>query len=372
MPAASVPVLRPRLPPVELLLPYLRRIDETRIYSNWGPLNDELEHRLALHFGVPGAALVSAGSGTVALFAAVLAAAGRARAERPLAVVPAFTFVATAAAVEQCGFEVRLADVDAETWALDPQAVLGMPDLDRVGVVVPVAPFGRPVRQQPWLDFRERTGIPVAIDGAATFELLPTSKEFAGELPVAVSFHATKSFSTGEGGCVISLDPDCRDRAARALNFGFHELRDSTMPSTNGKLSEYHAAVGLAGLDAWPQRSAELEDVAESYRRTCAAAGIEGRLYTVPEIGSNYVLFRCADAEHARRVQDGLAEHEVDYRLWYGRGLHRQSYLLEATGSFPVTDVLAPNLLGLPMAPDLSHSDIETIAAGLAAGTAHG
>src|SRR5262245_34815103 len=159
----AIPVLRPCLPSAERLLPYLRRIDATRVYANWGPLTLELEERLCRRFSLPLGGVVSAGSGTAALTAAVLAAAGRPAGVRRLAIVPALTFVATAAAAESCGYTVRITDVDPETWQLDPERVVDRDDLDDAGVVLRVAPFGRPVPQTPWLEFRERTGTPVVM-----------------------------------------------------------------------------------------------------------------------------------------------------------------------------------------------------------------
>ena len=74
----TIPVLRPRLPSAEQLLPYLRRIDERRVYTSWGPLALELEERLCRRFSLPIGGVVSASSGTSALTAAILTAAGRA------------------------------------------------------------------------------------------------------------------------------------------------------------------------------------------------------------------------------------------------------------------------------------------------------
>src|SRR5579859_6230368 len=95
----SVPVMRPLLPSADRLLPYLRRIDETRLYSNHGPLVLELERRLARHLQLD-AGVASANSGTSALIGAILAQVGFATKTRPLALMPAFTFVATALAAE--------------------------------------------------------------------------------------------------------------------------------------------------------------------------------------------------------------------------------------------------------------------------------
>ena len=372
MSAHSIPVLRPRLPSAERLLPYIRRIDATRIYTSWGPLAVELEERLSSRFSVPQGGVVSAGSGTSALTAAILTAAGRATGARRFATVPAFTFVATAAAAESCGYALRLADVDPQTWQLDPGQLAAQTDLGEVGVVIPVAPFGRPVPQSPWLDFVERTGIPVVIDGAAVFEACSARPEgILGELPVAMSFHATKAFATGEGGCVAATDTAAIERMGQVLNFGFAGTRDSATPSLNGKLSEYHAAVGLAELDEWSEKEAAATRVLELYRETFAALGLADRLVCAPEVASIYVLFRARSRSEADNVAARLAENGVSYRLWYGEGLQASTYYAScASDPLPVTEELAPRVLGLPFATDLDARAVERVAAAVGSGVA--
>src|SRR5215471_7633478 len=183
-----VPVMRPLLPRARDVLPYLHTIDATRSYSNHGPLAAELRRRLAGLFRLPANAVACTASGTAAIAAAILATVGRARSERPFALIPAFTFVATAAAVEQCGYRPYLADIDANTWMLDPDCLAVHPLLGRIALVVPVGPFGRPVPQRPWQEFARKTGVPVVIDGAASFEAsMATPDEAIGQLPVALS-----------------------------------------------------------------------------------------------------------------------------------------------------------------------------------------
>ena len=168
--AGRLPVLRPRLPSAECLLPYLQRIDRTRVYSNHGPLLSSFQNRLTNYPQLPAGSMTCTSSGTMAVVGAILAATGRASSKRPFAIIPAFTFVATAVAVQQCGYEPYVTDVDAKSWMLDPHALANHPLLHKVGVVVPVAPFGRPVPQGPWNEFHRRTSISVVIDGAASFE----------------------------------------------------------------------------------------------------------------------------------------------------------------------------------------------------------
>jgi len=360
---APTPVLRPLLPPAERLLPYLRLIDSTRIYSNFGPLARELGRRISELLSLPPESVVTAASGTAALIGAILACAGRAREERPLAIVPSFTFVATAAAVEACGYEVRLLDVDSESFLLDPARAASYEAIDRVGVVVPVAPFGRPVVQKAWIEFRQKTGVEVVIDGAACFEAASAAPELLlGEIPVVMSFHATKSYATGEGGGVITTNVDLAYRIVQALNFGFLDDRDCRMASINGKMSEYHAAVGLAELDGWSEKARALAGVSSAYRRHFNALGLQNRFVGSPSIASCYALFRCETLEEAEAVAASLSENSVGHRLWYGRGVHNHSYYRGAPHEgLPVTEDLAQLLVGLPVAPDLEDYKISEV-----------
>lgn len=358
-----LPVLRPRLPSVDRLLPYLRTIDDTRIYSNHGPLLLAFERRLARQLQLEEGSVTCTSSGTAAIVGSILATAGRATAKAPLALIPAFTFVATAAAVQQCGYEPYLADVTADDWMLDPAALARHPVLHKVGVVVPVAPFGRPVPQEPWREFHEATGIPVVIDGAASFDtILEAPARHLGELPVALSFHATKSFGTGEGGAVVTTNMQLALRAQRSLNFGFFGIRDSRSPSTNGKMSEYNAAVGLAELDEWQSKQAALSSVMTRYREAMQAVQLAHLLYTHPSISLCYSLLLCRAASEAQAVQHSLDLNNIDSRQWYGTGVQGHSYFsgLPKDRLDVATDIL-PRLIGLPVAPDLTILDIQHV-----------
>lgn len=367
---ALVRVLRPSLPTADRLLRYLKRIDETRIYSNFGPLVLEFEARLCAKLGLAAGGVVSANTGTAGLVGAILATAGRAKGARTLALMPAYTFVATAVAAQECGYEPYLLDVDADTWMLDPEQLVDHPSLDRVGVVIPVAAFGKKLDPSAWLRFRDQTGIAVVIDAAAGFESVSEYPgECLGPIPVALSFHATKSLATGEGGCVASTDLELIARICQCLNYGFRFARDSETASINGKMSEYHAAVGLAELDQWDGKRGAFQNVVDTYVRLAVGAGLGDRLKTAPDICSSYILVRCDDVVQAGRVRDALAADQIEFRLWYGQGLHQQTYFSQTPrDDLPVTAQLAPCVMGLPMRTDLDEVSIGRIVRAVAVG----
>jgi dTDP-4-amino-4,6-dideoxygalactose transaminase len=353
----QVPVMRPKLPVAAQIAPFLQRIDETRIYSNFGPLARSLEGRLAVFFGLPIGSTITVTNATLGLTLALFAQHPR---PGSLCAIPAWTFAATAHAATLAGLTPYFIDVDPETWALDPNAIID--EIRRapayVSSVVPVAPFGCPIDVAAWDDVRTRTGLAIVVDAAAAFDSL-----VPGLVPSVVSLHATKVLGIGEGGCIVSVDTDLiKDLEARA-NFGFVRSRDAEVTATNAKLSEYHAAIGLAALDEWATARAEWMDVARAYRDAFARSN---RIGLQRGFGGTWVTSTCvldiADAG-AERVERALAATQIETRRWWGRGAHAHS----ATAHFPraaapVTDGLANSTIGVPFYRDLDIAKIQQIA----------
>lgn len=361
-------VCRPLLPGLSEIGRYIEGIDRRRWYTNFGEATFQLSARLAAHFGLEQAQCVPASSGTDALTGALIAVAGRATAERPYCLMPSYTFVGTAAAALNAGYKPYFVDIDAGSWVLDPDRLAGHPMLPRAGAIIAVAPYGRPVVQAGWERLAATTGVPVIIDAAAGFDAIAADPAATlGQVPVMLSLHATKVFGIGEGGLVLCRDGELVRRCTRALNFGFLGDREARVAGFNGKLSEYHAAVGLAALDAWPETRAGFLAVAASYRRAAQRRDLGDSILAETAWASGYVLYVAASADAAAIAMRRLGDAEIDARLWYGPGCHRQpAYLESARDELPVTEALAPRVIGLPVAVDLAEEVIEDTVAVLA------
>jgi dTDP-4-amino-4,6-dideoxygalactose transaminase len=361
--AGTIPVYAASLPLAGQLLPYLARIDAAGMYSNHGPLVHEFEARLADTLGLQDASVAATSSGTAAIHAAILAAAGRAGTTRPLALIPGYTFAATAHVTQACGYEPVFVDVEPATWCLSATSLHGRADLARVGLVLPVACYGRPQGQPEWAAFNAATGIPVVIDAAGSFEAIrrdPTA--LIGSIPVAVSFHATKTFSTGEGGGVIWSDREGLARVVQVCNFGMVGPRQVGLPGFNGKLSEYHAAVGLASLDAMAAMEAERLDRMARYAGAAERAGLSRSLVVWPAIASNYAIWQAPTHYAAALACAALTRAGIGWRRWYGGGLHREPYFANPNGSsLPVTEDLAGRLIGIPCFAHISSEAVESV-----------
>src|SRR6516225_2810794 len=361
-------VCRPLLPTLDRIAPYLEQLDRRRWYTNFGKTVFELTDRLAAQFGLESAQCVTACSGTAALTAALIAVAGRARPDRPYCVMPSYTFVATAAAALNAGYQPYFVDIDPRSWSLDPESLLGHPILRQSGAVLVVGPYGQPVAQRRWESFSLTSGVPVVIDAAAGFDAVAVNKEWTlGSLPVVLSLHATKVFGVGEGGLIVCCDAELVRRCGRALNFGYLDTRDATVAGFNGKMSEYHAAVGLASLDTWAQTREGFLATATTYREAAVRAGCREAIIAQTAWASNYVLYCAQSAAAAVLAGRKLSQAGVDFRLWYGRGCHRQpAYAEFFCDPLPVTEAISPRVIGLPVAVDLPREAVEEIVAILA------
>jgi dTDP-4-amino-4,6-dideoxygalactose transaminase len=352
----SIPVMRPKLPTAERIVPYLESIDASRYYSNFGPLALSLEKRMAAHYGLPSGAVTTVANATWGLTLAL--AAQRAR-PGTLCLMPAWTFVASAHAAVNAGLVPYFVDVDPETWAIEVAAVAE--EIRRapapVGAVMPVSPFGRPLSIAAWDAFRSDTGLAVVIDAAAGFDSVRP-----GSTPAVVSMHATKVFATGEGGLVLSTDRAIIRDVRRRSNFGFLGTRTASVVATNAKLSEYHAAIGHASMDEWHDNRTDWIAVAAAYRREIGASN---RVQLQNGFGDAWIASTClvTAPSAATRIEQALAAADIDTRRWWGMGAHAhpatEGY---PRASLPVTEMLAVSTIGVPFFRDLGARDVQRIA----------
>ena len=353
-----IPVLRPLLPTAAEIRPYLERIDAARWYTNFGPLAAELEQRLADHYQISADKIVLVANGTLALAAALATAPPGHGTTVPM---PSWTFPATALAAMAIGVQPCFLDVNPVSWALEPNAI-PQAIAHRSWAAMPVAPFGAPPDLHGWAKWSESTDVSVVFDAATSFDSL-TFLTLPDDPPLAlaVSLHATKAFGVGEGGFVMSNDPEWILRIRRHINFGFYGARRSDVLGTNAKLSEFAAAVGLAGLDTWTDVRHRWLDVARQFSRRIADLS----LHAQPGFGDAAVSTCVVEFENSdicERAITALETAGIDTRRWWGYGQHENPALagvertdLEATRS------LARRTVGLPFWLDISTQQVDAI-----------
>jgi dTDP-4-amino-4,6-dideoxygalactose transaminase len=357
----SIPVLVPKLPGTEELIPFLRRIDANHWYSNYGPLWREFRDTLTLYMsrrtGRPDLRLSFASSGTTAI---ELALRLRAVAGRRFCLVPSFTFIASAHAICNAGLEPFLLDIDERSLVLTPEIVeRALPRLPEApAAVLVVSAFGAPPNVRAWEAFERTHRIPVVFDAAAALMSLDT----VGHQPICVSMHATKVFGIGEGGAVLSTDSGLIDRLTAMTGFGFASgSHASSIRGGNYRISEYAAAIGLAVLATIEQKVARLQSVIR-----CYASGLRNsRVRLQDGVGEQWATMTLNVLLPPESVKDTLGVLDragVEWRRWWGLGCHTHpAFAGVASLPLPATRDLAPRVIGVPCHTELSNEAAQMI-----------
>lgn len=258
----------PDMPSADELLPHLRNIDANRWYSNFGPLVGAFESRLLTYLSPknPGISLATMMTCYHALQIGLQLFRLPSQAK---VLVPAVTFPACPLAINHAGAEPIFADIDETTWQLTPETARAVASKRPIHAVMPVAVYGVPVDVEAWDRFTEDTGIPVIIDAATAFEVQAVPRYGL----VAYSLHATKPFCVGEGGLLVGRNSAWIEEARCRSNFGTQQ-RITLYDGSNAKMSEYHAAVGMAQMDRWEGIKQRRHRVLRFYQTACAEAGL--------------------------------------------------------------------------------------------------
>jgi dTDP-4-amino-4,6-dideoxygalactose transaminase len=360
-PAVRIPLLVPDMPRADELIGLLREIDARRWYTNFGPLLKRFEAQLAGQFAQ--ARVATLANCTLAL---ELLLAARGLAPGSTVLVPALTFVATGTAIARAGHRLLLADVDPQSWTLTPEIARAAAAAQRVDCIVAVTALGCPVDAARWDAFSAQTGIPVIVDAAGAF-----GNQAAGQrIAAAFSLHATKTMGIGEGGFAVSGDTAWIERVRCLSNFGIESADFKVhQAGSNAKLSEYHAAVGIAALARWPGRAELRRALAADYQQCLLAHCPDIEFQQRPREGAYAALcVLLPPSADPARVGARLAALGIETRRWYYPPLHRHPAFAGAgvAGELIATASISGRMLGLPFHLHLDTTGIETVARGLA------
>lgn len=316
--------------------------------TNDGPLVRQLEEELAKLHAVRHCASVCNATMAQVLLLRALELQGE-------VVLPSFTFVATAHACTWQGLTPVFCDISPDSLMAGPTEVERAVTKGTTAVIG-VHLFGNVCDTAGLAETCARRGLVLVFDAAHAFGCTLGNTPIGGSGRAEIlSFHATKAFSTFEGGAVLTNDPDLDARIRVLRNFGFRGYDDVAWLGLNGKLSESGAALGLASLPAVEERRERCRAIYETYRD--GLADIPGvRVLSVGRRGrSNYHYVPILVDEVAFGLSRDLlyrllwAENVLARRYFYP-GLHRMAaYARTAPAvSLPVTEAVAGRILCLP------------------------
>lgn len=322
-----------------------------------GPEVKAFEAEFAAHF-VPGRPAVAVNSGTAGLHLGLLAAGVGPGDE---VIVPSFTFAATGNSVALTGGTPVFADIEPETFSLDPAAVEAA-ITPRTKGILPVHLYGHPARMRELAEIAKRHGIALYEDAAQAHgaSLDGTPVGAFGEFAM-FSLYPTKNMTSGEGGMVVCADETIARNVRLLRNQGMETQYQNEVIGFNARMTDIHAAIGrvqLTKVDAW------------TATRQANAAFLDTHLegVTVPPVAAGAVHVYHQYTIRVTDDRDGFAtalreEHQVGSGVYYPIPNHRLPSLAPyAPGlDLPETERAAREVVSLPVHPSLSQADLERI-----------
>lgn len=348
----SIQVTRAFLPPLPDVVRFLERAWSAGQLTNNGQLVQELEKELCEQLKL--SRLLMAANGTVALELALEAVKARGD-----VVTTPFSYVATTSSILWARCEPVFVDIDPDTLCIDAGRAADAVT-STTSAVMATHVYGIPCDVER-LEAVSRGGCPVIYDAAHAFgvELKGRSLLDYGDLST-LSFHATKIFHTGEGGAVVARTAELHERVKLIRSFG-HVGDEHFCLGINGKMSELHAAVGLAVL---PHLRRIREARARSWHRYRAVLSDPRiRFPRIPE-GLTYnfsyapVIFASETAQE--RVRNALNDHGIFPRRYFYPSLNTLPYV-KSRAACPVSEDAARTVLCLPLYADLAEADVERV-----------
>lgn len=304
---------------------------------------------------VDGRECVAVNSGTSALHLSLLAMGIGPGDE---VIVPSFTFAATANAVAVAGATPVFVDIEADTFCMDPDAIVAAITA-RTRAIMPVHLYGHPAAMAQISDIAQEYELQVLEDAAqahaAALEGRPVG---AWGDAAAFSFYPTKNMTSGEGGMVVTGDPELARTVRLLRNQGMEKRYHNEIAGLNNRMTDIHAAIGRVQLQKLPEwtdqrrRNAEFLD-----------ANLTG--VTVPPVreGARHVYHQYTVRVPGDRdaFVAALAERGVGSGVYYPVPVHRlPTFALRQ--DLPVTAEAAAQVISLPVHPALSPDDLAQVA----------
>lgn len=280
----NIYVTRPSLPPLEEFVGLLEEIWHNRWLTNNGNFHQRFEQALCEYLGVKYCSLFA--NGTLALTVGLQAL----RITGEVITTP-FSFVATTHALHWNGIKPVFCDIDEKTLNIDPNKIEAL-ITPKTTAILPVHVYGNPCNIESLQKIADTYGLHLIYDAAHAFGVKVKNRSIltSGELST-LSFHATKVFTTAEGGAIATESETIKRRIDFLKNFGFADEVTVVAPGINAKMNEIQAALGILQLKNIKKEIKKRKEITRIYHE--GLTGIKGIKYfkILNEIEYNYSYF---------------------------------------------------------------------------------
>jgi dTDP-4-amino-4,6-dideoxygalactose transaminase len=338
-------VTKTYLPDKEKYKRYIDEIYENGWITNYGPLVQKLEIRLAKYLGVKNIVLV--GSGTAALEIAY-----RTLDLKGYVVTTPFSFVATTSSLVTNGLKPIFADINSKTLNIDPQNIKHV-ITKNTSAIVATHVFGNVNEVEAIEVIAKEHNLKVVYDAAHAFSVRYKGESVLRHGDIStLSFHATKLFHTIEGGALVINDDSLVQKARYLINFGIKDPESIPELGINAKMNEYEAAMGLCVLDDIENIMEKRKIIYEKYEKELK--GLVGFPEQNEYASLNYSYFPIIlkNEEQLLCIQKKLNSKDIFPRRYFFTSLDTLNYI-EPKQYMPISRDISKRILCLPIYVEL-------------------
>jgi len=361
----GLPFHRPPVPDADRVAMDVRRVLAAGELSN-GPLVADLEQSISRYLGVRHCVAVSSCTAGLMLVLRASDLSGD-------VVVPSFTSAATALAVSWNGLRPVFADIDPSTLTLAADAAMAAAGV-RSSAILATHTFGTPCDVEALTEAASGTGIRLFFDAAHAFGSMHGGAHVGGFGDAEVfSLSARQVMVAGEGGVIATNSDVLAEKCRIGRDSADPGNEDSRVPGLNARMSEFHAAVGLASLAGLDERITRRNELAREYRR--ALEQMPGVSFPVVREGDSstfkdFVILIDPDVFglSAANLSDALASDGVETRRYLPPVHRRRAYRSLPGGGrgLPVTEQAAERALALPLWTDMTDAQVVRVVEAIA------
>ncbi len=272
-------------------------------------------------------------------------------------IVPSFTFAATANAVVLAGAVPVFADIQGDTFCIDPAHAESLVT-ERTTAIIPVHLYGHPAAMVALQRVAGKHGLAIVEDAAqahaATLDDIPVG---AWGEAAAFSFYPTKNMTTGEGGMAVFASAEAARQARLLRNQGMERQYENEVAGYNLRMTDLAAAIGRVQLG-------RLHDLTTARQANAAHLdrGLAGAVTTPVVAPGAHHVYHQYTIRSPRRTElvDQLERRGGQARVYYPTPVHRLP-AYELTLDLPVTERATEEVLSLPVGPHLSEADLTEV-----------
>jgi dTDP-4-amino-4,6-dideoxygalactose transaminase len=358
-----ITVTSPLLPPLNEFIPYLEDIWKRKWLTNNGFYHQELEKTLCEYLKVPYISLFT--NGTLPLMVALQALGITGE-----VITTPYSFVATTHALWWNGIKPVFVDVEGKTGNLDPDKIEEAVT-PKTTAIMPVHVYGTPCNTEAIQQIADKHGLKVIYDAAHAFGVEKDGKSIltAGDIST-LSFHATKTYNTVEGGALVCHDEAKKKQIDYLKNFGFAGETEVVMPGINGKMDEIRSAYGLLNLKYVENAIEKRRQIALKYHKELANIPGITMMDDIPNVKANYTYFPI----FVNRNKYGMSRDEL-YEKLKSHNIFSRRYFYPLISTFspykdldsaspdnlPIATQLADSVICLPIYGELDTEDVKRI-----------